>query len=50
LEIIEEKIAEPMILLLLVVRFFYPLWGKLEDLLTLFAIIFIPVFLEVCNE
>lgn len=45
-----EEITEPMILLLLVVGFFYSLWGELSDALTIFAIILILVLVEVSNE
>ncbi len=45
-----EEIREPMILLLLVVGFFYSLWGKLEDALTIFVVILLLVLAEVWNE
>jgi len=45
-----EEITEPMILLLLVVGFFYSLWGELGDALTIVAIILILVCVEVGNE
>ncbi len=45
-----EEIREPMILLLLVVGFFYSLWGKLEDALTIFVVITLLVLAEVFNE
>ena len=45
-----EEIREPMILLLLVVGFFYSLWGKLEDALTIFVVIALLVLAEVFNE
>ncbi|MCX6746385.1 MAG: cation-transporting P-type ATPase [Candidatus Parcubacteria bacterium] len=48
--ITKEEIAEPMILLLLVIGFFYTLWGKLEDALTIFVVILLLVFVEVWNE
>jgi len=48
--IAKEEVAEPMILLLLVVGFFYTLWGKLEDALTIFIVILLLVFVEVWNE
>jgi len=45
-----HEIREPMILLLLVVGFFYSLWGKLEDALTIFIVILFLVFAEAYNE
>jgi len=48
--IAKEEITEPMILLLLVVGFFYALWGKLGDALTIFSIILILVLVEAWNE
>jgi Ca2+-transporting ATPase len=48
--IMREEISEPMILLLLVVGFFYTLWGNLGDALTILVIIFLLVFVEVWNE
>jgi Ca2+-transporting ATPase len=45
-----EEIREPMILLLLGVGFFYSLWGKLEDALTIFIVIALLVLAEVFNE
>jgi Ca2+-transporting ATPase len=45
-----EEFAEPMILLLLAVGFFYSLWGKLGDALTIFAVIVALVSVEVGNE
>jgi len=48
--IAKEEVTEPMILLLLVVGFFYTLWGKLEDALTIFIVILLLVFVEVWNE
>ncbi|WXG46718.1 MAG: cation-transporting P-type ATPase [Candidatus Atabeyarchaeum deiterrae] len=50
LGIAKEEIVEPMILLLLVVGVIYSLSGSLDDALTIFAIIFILVFVEVWNE
>lgn len=50
LSIAWEEIREPMILLLLVVGFFYSLWGKIEDALTIFVVIFLLVLVEVYNE
>jgi len=49
-EIAKHEVTEPMILLLLVVGFFYSIWGKLEDALTIFAVIFLLVLAEVYNE
>jgi len=48
--IVKEEVTEPMILLLLVVGFFYSLWGKLEDALTILVVIFLLVLAEVWNE
>ena len=48
--IAKHEVMEPMILLLLVVGFFYSIWGKLEDALTIFTVIFLLVFAEVYNE
>ena len=50
LKIAWHEIREPMILLLLTVGFFYSLWGKLEDALTIFVVIFLLVLAEVYNE
>ena len=50
LAIAKEEITEPMILLLLVVGFFYTVWGKLEDAITIFVVIALLVFAEVWNE
>lgn len=49
-EIAREEVTEPMILLLFVVGFFYSIWGKLEDAVTIFVVILILVFTEVYNE
>jgi len=48
--IAKEELTEPMILLLLAVVFFYFLWGKLEDALTILGIILVLVFVEAWNE
>jgi Ca2+-transporting ATPase len=48
--IAKHEITEPMILLLLVVGFFYNLWGKIEDAITIFIVIFLLVLAEVYNE
>lgn len=50
LGIAKHEVTEPMILLLLVVGFFYSIWGKLEDALTIFAVIFLLVLAEAYNE
>ncbi len=50
LRIAGEEITEPMILLLLTVGFFYGLWGKLGDALTIFTVILSLVLVEVYNE
>jgi Ca2+-transporting ATPase len=50
LSIAKEEIAEPMILLLLVVGVVYTVFGNLQDALTIFSIIFILVFVEIWNE
>jgi len=48
--IAKHEVTEPMILLLLVVGIFYSLWGKLEDAITIFVVIFLLVLAEVYNE
>lgn len=48
--IFKEEVTEPMILLLLVVGFFYSIWGKLEDAITIFIVIILLTFSEVINE
>jgi Ca2+-transporting ATPase len=48
--IAKHEVTEPMILLLLVVGFFYSIWGKLEDVITIFIIIVLLVLAEVYNE
>jgi Ca2+-transporting ATPase len=48
--IARHEITEPMILLLLVVGFFYSIWGNLADALTIFGIILLLVSAEVYNE
>ncbi|VVB92629.1 Copper-exporting P-type ATPase B [uncultured archaeon] len=45
-----HEVTEPMILLLLVVGFFYSIWGKLEDAITIFVVIILLVLAEVYNE
>jgi Ca2+-transporting ATPase len=48
--IVKEEVTEPMILLLLVVGVIYSFWGKLEDAITIFAVIFLLVLVEILNE
>jgi Ca2+-transporting ATPase len=48
--IAKHEVTEPMILLLLVVGFFYSLWGELGDAITIFVVIFLLVLAEVYNE
>jgi len=48
--IARHEITEPMILLLLVVGFFYSIWGELADAITIFVVIILLVFAEVYNE
>jgi len=48
--IARHEVTEPMILLLLFVGFIYSIWGKLDDALTIFAVIALLVFAEVYNE
>ena len=48
--IAKHEVTEPMILLLLTVGFFYSIWGKLEDAITIFVVIFLLVLAEVYNE
>ena len=48
--IARHEVTEPMILLLLFVGVVYSIWGKLEDALTIFIVIFLLVFAEVYNE
>ncbi|MGB8216809.1 MAG: cation-transporting P-type ATPase [Candidatus Methanoperedens sp.] len=48
--IARHEVTEPMILLLLVVGFFYSIWGKREDAFTIFIVIALLVFAEVYNE
>jgi Ca2+-transporting ATPase len=50
LDVTKEEVTEPMILLLLVVGVFYTVWGKWEDALTIFSIIFALVLVEIWNE
>ena len=48
--IAKHEVTEPMILLLLVVGFFYSLWGEFGDAITIFVVIFLLVLSEVYNE
>ena len=48
--IAKEEVTEPMILLLLFVGIIYTLWGNIEDALTIFAVIFMLVLVEIYNE
>lgn len=48
--IARHEVTEPMILLLLVVGFFYSVWGELEDAVTIFVVIVLLVLAEVYNE
>ena len=48
--IARHEVTEPMILLLFVVGFFYSLWGKTGDAVTIFLIISLLVLAEVHNE
>jgi Ca2+-transporting ATPase len=48
--IARHEVSEPMILLLFVVGFFYSLWGKMGDAVTIFLIISLLVLAEVHNE
>lgn len=48
--IARHEVTEPMILLLLVVGFFYSVWGELGDAITIFIVIFLLVLAEVVNE
>ena len=50
LEIAGHEITEPMILLLFVVGIIYSVWGKLDDAITIFAVIIVLVLAEVNNE
>lgn len=49
-DIARHEVTEPMILLLLFVGFVYSIWGKLDDAITIFIVIFLLVFAEVYNE
>lgn len=48
--IARHEVTEPMILLLLFVGVVYSIWGKLDDAITIFVVIFLLVFAEVYNE
>jgi P-type Ca2+ transporter type 2C len=45
-----KELTEPMILLLFAIGVLYSIWGKLEDSLTIFAVITTLVFVEIYNE
>ena len=48
--VFKEEVAEPMILLLLMVGGFYAVWGELRDVITIFAVIVALVISEVFTE
>ncbi len=48
--IARHEVTEPMILLLLAIGFFYSIWGKVEDAVTIFVVIALLVLAEVYNE
>ena len=48
--IAKEEITEPIILLLFAIGFFYSIWGKLGDTITIIFVISGLVFTEVYNE
>lgn len=48
--VVRHEVAEPMILLLFVVGFFYSIWGKAGDAATIFVIIALLVLAEAYNE
>lgn len=50
IDIAIEEMTEPMILLLLVVGFFYAIWGGIDDALTIISVIILLVAAEVWNE
>ena len=50
LRIARHEVAEPMILLLFVVGFFYSLWGHVFDSVTIFSVITLLILAEVNNE
>ncbi|VVB76858.1 Copper-exporting P-type ATPase B [uncultured archaeon] len=50
LGIARHEITEPMILLLFFVGIVYSLWGRLDDAITIFAVITLLVLAEVNNE
>ncbi|MGQ9554452.1 MAG: cation-translocating P-type ATPase [Anaerolineae bacterium] len=50
LEVFLEEVREPMILLLLVTGILYSIWGEASDTITIFAVIFTLVAVEVFNE
>jgi len=50
LKIAGHEVIEPMILLLFVVGFFYSLWGRVLDSVTIFSVITLLILAEVNNE
>lgn len=50
LRIARHEVTEPMILLLFVVGFFYSLWGRVLDSVTIFSVITLLILAEVSNE
>lgn len=50
LRIARHEITEPMILLLFVVGFFYSIWGRVLDSVTIFSVITLLILAEVNNE
>ena len=48
--IFREEIAEPMILLLMVVGVVYSIWGELRDAITIFSVIILLVLSEIITE
>ncbi len=45
-----EELREPTVVLLLVTGVLYSLWGKLEDAVTIFAVILVVAGVELFNE
>ncbi len=50
LDIAKHEVTEPMILLLIFVGIVYSIWGKLDDAVTIFIVIFLLVLAEVNTE
>lgn len=48
--IARHEVTEPMIILLLIVGIVYSIWGKIEDAVTIFIVIFLLIMAEVYNE